>query len=86
MYQLSRITTERGALVFDDRIDAVALGAKFFTDAAAQDQKKASKQRQDEIDEANLKAWFDETGASIDALALGWKPRLRGMAYGGVKR
>lgn len=86
MYQLSRITIERGALMFDDRIDVVALGAKFFTDAAAQDQQKASKQRQDEIDEANLKAWFDETGASIDALALGWKPRLRGMAYGGVKR
>ena len=86
MYQLSRITVERGSLSFDDRLDAVALGVKFFTDAAAQDQEKAKATRQEELDDAMRQAWFDETGASIDALAMGWKPQPMAAAYGGVKR
>ena len=86
MYQCSRITIERGALVFDDRLDAVSLGVKFFTDAAAQDQKKAQQQRKDELDDENLRAWFDETGSCIDALAMGWKARPHSRAYGGIKR
>ena len=86
MYQLSRITVERGSLQFDDRIDALSLGCAFFVEAAAQDQQKAALSRQEEIDEANLRAWFDEGGAGLDALALGWKPQPRGQAYGGVKR
>ena len=86
MYQCSRITIERGALVFDDRLDAVSLGVKFFTDAAAQDQKKAQQQRKDELDDENLRAWFDEAGSCIDALAMGWKARPHGRAYGGIKR
>ena len=86
MYQLSRITIERGSLTFDDRIDALALGVKFFTDAAAQDQEKAKATRQDELEDAMRQAWFDETGSSIDALALGWKPKPRAMAHGGVRR
>lgn len=31
-YQLTRITTDRGALVHDDRLDALAIGAKYLVD------------------------------------------------------
>ena len=86
MFQLSRITVERGALQFDDRIDVLALGCAFFVEAAAQDQEKAQIARQEEIDDALREAWFDETGSQIDALALGFRPQPRGMAYGGIKR
>lgn len=86
MYQASRITTERGALKHDDRLDAVALAAKYFTDAAAQDQQKQVMARADQQQAEQLAAWFDETGSCIDALALGWKPRPRARAYGGVRR
>jgi hypothetical protein len=86
MLQLSRITIDRGSLQFDDRIDALALGVKFFTDAAAQDQEKAKAARQDDLEDAMRQAWFDETGSSIDALALGWKPQPKAVAYGGIKR
>jgi len=86
MYQLSRITVDRGSLTFDDRIDATALGVKFFTDAAAQDQEKAKAARQDELEDTMRQAWFDETGSSIDALALGWKPQPKARAFGGVRR
>lgn len=34
-YQLTRITKERGALVVDDRLDALAMGVKYFTDRMA---------------------------------------------------
>jgi hypothetical protein len=85
MYQLSRITTDRGSLQFYDRIDALAIAAAHFVEAAAQDQAKAARRRQDERMEANLAAWFDETGSAIDSLALGFIPKGKG-AYGGVKR
>jgi hypothetical protein len=85
MYQLSRITTDRGSLLFDDRIDALAIAAAHFVEAAAQDQQRAAQRRQEELVEASLAAWFDETGAKLDALALGIIPKASG-ATGGVKR
>lgn len=86
MYQLSRITTDRGSLQFDDRIDALALGVKFFTDAAAQDQDRAKADRDAELFDATLQAWFDETGASLDGLALGFRPQPRVGVHGGIRR
>lgn len=85
MYQLSRITTDRGSLLYDDRIDALSIAAAHFVEAAAQDQKRVAARRQEELVEASLAAWFDETGAHLDALALGIIPRTSGAA-GGVKR
>ena len=86
MMQLSRITVDRGSLSFDDRIDAMSLGVKFFIEAAAQDQEKEQALRQEELEQTMRAAWFDETGACLDALALGWTPRTKGKSYGGVMR
>lgn len=36
-YQLTRITKERGALLHDDRLDALAIGVQFFTEALEKD-------------------------------------------------
>ena len=36
-YQLTRITKERGALAHDDRLDALAIGVQFFTEALEKD-------------------------------------------------
>lgn len=86
LYQASRITTERGALEHDDRLDALALAAKYFTDAAAQDQQKQVTARAEQLQAEQLEAWFDESGSCIDALALGWRPQQKARAYGGVRR
>jgi hypothetical protein len=86
MYQLSRITVERGCLQFDDRLDSLALGCKWFVDAAAQDQQIAAANRQEEMDDWMRQAWFDESGAFIDSLAMGYRPQRLGRAYGGVQR
>ncbi|KPA96897.1 phage terminase large subunit [Pseudomonas asplenii] len=36
-YQLTRITKERGSLLHDDRLDALAIGVQFFTEAMERD-------------------------------------------------
>jgi hypothetical protein len=86
MFQMSRITIERGALTFDDRLDALALGVKFFTDAAAQDQQRQQSLRQQEQMDWAVQCFMDETGASVDALALGFRPAGPRRSYGGVQR
>ena len=86
LFQMSRITIERGALQFDDRVDAMSLGCAYFVEAAAQDQERAKVARQDEIEDALREAWFDEAGSQIDSLAMGFRPQSHARAYGGVKR
>ena len=84
LYQLSRLTAERGCLSFDDRADALAIACAYFVDAAAQDQRKAKQAREDDLFQASIQAWADETNAEVDSLALGWKPRASGRSYGGI--
>ena len=86
MFQLSRITTERGALSKDDRIDALALAVQFWGEAAAQDQQRKASEREFEMWQHQMEMAGDETGASIDALALGLPSKSIRRSYGGVRR
>jgi hypothetical protein len=70
-YQLSRVTTERNCLEFDDRADALSLAVNHFVEAAAQDQEVAQERRQDEVMQQELDDWFDETRTHADSLVLG---------------
>jgi hypothetical protein len=85
-FQASRLTPEKGCLSHDDRLDAAAIACAFFVEAAAQDQERAKAAREEELQREAYEAWMDETGAGVDALALGWRPRATGRAYGGVTR
>ena len=49
LFQMSRITMDRGSLSADDRIDSLALACQFFTDAAAQDQTRVAAGRDYEM-------------------------------------
>lgn len=86
LFQMSRITMDRGALSADDRIDSLALACQFFTDAAAQDQNRVAANREYEMFMNQIEMAADETGASIDALALGLPTKSIGRSYGGSKR
>ncbi len=87
MYQLSRITTERGCLRFYDRSDALSIAAAHFVENAALDQERQAEARRVEELEASLEAWLDETGRSIDALAMGIQPaRVRSSSSRGFRR
>lgn len=86
-FQASRLTPERGCLSHDDRLDALSIACAFFVESAAQDQRVAQQSRADQLQQEAYEAWFDETGAAVEALALGWRPKAgNGRAYGGVTR
>lgn len=86
MFQLSRITAERGALSKDDRIDALALAAQFWGEAAAQDQHRKASEREYELWQHQVEMAADTTGASVDALALGLPRKSISRHYGGARR
>jgi hypothetical protein len=48
-YQLTRITKDKGSLVNDDRIDAVALGVHYWTEAMARDAKREELRYRDQM-------------------------------------
>lgn len=75
IYQLSRVTAERGCLEFDDKADALSLGCQWFVESAAQDQEVAQERRADELMLQELEDWFDETRTSADSLVLGRLPK-----------
>ena len=56
-YQLTRITKERGALVHDDRLEAVAMAVAYWTNQMSQDATENSEKRREEA----LRAEVDRT-------------------------
>ena len=48
MYQMTRLSRDRGALVNDDRLDALAMAVQYWTDAMAQDAEERIGQRREE--------------------------------------
>lgn len=87
--QLSRLTQDRGALEWDDRVDVLSFGVSHFTESARQDQERQTQQRAEALEDAYLAAWFDETGGSIDAICMGLighpELQLGRSAGGGIK-
>ena len=55
MYQLTRITRDRGALVNDDRLDALAMAVQYWVDAMAQDVENRMAVRRDQAMQDELK-------------------------------
>ena len=52
IYQLSRLTSQRGAITHDDRLDALSMAVAYWTEQMAQDADKRMKERKvDQIDE-----------------------------------
>ena len=54
MYQLTRLTADRGALTNDDRLDALAMACQYWVDAMAQDVEQRMGVRREELMVAEL--------------------------------
>ena len=81
-YQMSRMCREKRAVKHDDRLDCLAQGVKYFTDAlsiSAQDQIKARKR---EEWNAMLEEFLDDPQASANHLVLGLSLEQRREARG----
>jgi len=81
-YQMSRMCREKGAVRHDDRIDCLAQGVKYFTDAfgiSAQEEIKARKR-----DEWNqmLEAFLEDPQQSANAIAFGMTAEQQRQARG----
>ena len=84
-YQISRMCREKGAVKHDDRIDALAQGVKWFTDALAISASAAIKDRKDQEWLDHLEAWMDDPQAEANHLVLGMNHMQRKEARGKTK-
>ena len=71
MYQLSRMSREKGAVRHDDRADVLAMGVRWFTDALALSAHKQAADRKRLEFEAMQEMFLEDPQRATDALALG---------------
>jgi len=81
-YQMSRMCREKGAIKHDDRLDCLAQGVKYFTDALAISATQQMKLR--EIEEFNsiLEDFLDSPERSANHIVLGMNKDQRDKARG----
>lgn len=71
MYQLTRMCREKGAVKHDDRVDALALGVKYFQDVLAISAKQAHVEQKRQEWSQMITAFMDHPQEATDRLVLG---------------
>ena len=70
-YQMSRMCREKGAVKHDDRLDALAQGVKYFTDAMGISAQEAVNTRKKEDWDDLMNAWLDDPQTAADHMVFG---------------
>ncbi len=83
-YQMSRMCREKGAVKHDDRLDCLAQGVKYFTDALSISAYEAVKSRKQEDWQDILDSWTDDPQSAANHLVLGMDLDQRRKARGAV--
>ena len=81
-YQMSRMCREKGAVKHDDRLDSLAQGVKYFTDAMSISAYEAVKLRKQEDWSDLLESFLDNPQAATDHLVFGFDLDQRQKARG----
>jgi len=84
-YQMSRMCRERGAIRHDDRLDALAQGVKYFTDAMGISAQEVIKERKREEWQDMLEAFLDDPQSETNHIVLGMSMDQKRQARGGGK-
>jgi hypothetical protein len=84
-YQMSRMCREKGAVRHDDRLDALAQGVKYFTDALAISAQEVVKERKREEWNDMLQAFLDDPQSETNHLVLGMSLDQKRQARGNSK-
>ena len=84
-YQMSRMCREKGAVRHDDRLDALAQGVKYFTDAMSISAQEVIKQRKRDDWNDLLESFLDDPETATNHLALGMNLEQRRLARGNTK-
>jgi len=69
MYQLTRITADRGALTNDDRLDALAMACQYWVDAMAQDVEQRMSIRKEELMMAEVNRMKDQATMGLAVIS-----------------
>jgi hypothetical protein len=81
-YQMSRMCREKGAVRQDDRLDCLAQGVKYFTDAMGISAHEAVKTRRQEDWQDMMESWLDDPQSACNHLVLGFDLDQRRKARG----
>ena len=84
-YQMSRMCREKGAVKHDDRLDALAQGVKYYTDALAISAHEQVKLRKMEEWNDMMEQWFDDPQTATNHLVFGLNIDQRREARGSAK-
>jgi hypothetical protein len=85
-YQMSRMCREKGAVKHDDRLDALAQGVKYFTDALSISAYEAVKLRKQDEWKDILDTWTDDPQSAANHMVLGLNLEERQKARGKTGR
>ena len=83
-YQMSRMCREKGAVKHDDRLDCLAQGVKYFTDAMGISAYETVKARKQEDWQDILDTWADDPQSAANHMVLGMDLNQRRKARGKV--
>ena len=81
-YQFSRMCREKGAVKHDDRLDSLAQGVKYFTDAMAISANQEIAKRKFEEWKDLEQAWKDDPQSAANHMVLGMSYKQRQQARG----
>ena len=81
-YQMSRMCREKGAVKHDDRLDCLAQGVKWYTDAMSISDYEMAKQHKREDWSDLMEAFLDDPVQATNHLALGFNLKQRKEARG----
>ena len=84
-YQMSRMCREKGAVKHDDRIDCLAQGVQYFTDAMGISAQEAIKERKRTEWNQMLEEFIDDPQSSANHMVLGMNYDQRQQAKGNTK-
>jgi hypothetical protein len=84
-YQMSRMCRERGAVRHDDRIDCLAQGIKYFTDAMGISAQEVIKERKRDEWNDMLQAFLDDPQSETNHIVLGMSMDQKRQARGNTK-
>ena len=84
-YQMSRMCREKGAIRHDDRLDSLAQGVQYYTDAMGISALEAIKDRKRNEWNSMLEEFFDDPQASANHLVMGMNLQQRQQAKNGGK-
>ena len=85
-YQMSRMCREKGAVKHDDRLDCLAQGVKYYTDALSISAYEMVKQRNRDDFQDLLDSWVDDPQSAANHMVLGMDLAQRQKARGKTSR